>query len=89
MSEDWQLHVHRSCNALDTYVSSSTRYSPFEVVYLHKPADLTHIEYSLLQHLSRFLDDYMRNMKKRFDLMKKIVLEKRTHYQSVQQIMQI
>ena len=33
-------------------------------------ADLTHIDYSPLQHLSRYLDDYMKIMKKRFDVMK-------------------
>ena len=59
------------------------------LVHSHKPADLTHIEYSPLQHLSRSLDDYMKIMKKRFDVMKKVVLDKRTHDQSVQQIWQI
>ena len=62
--EDWHLYVHPCCYALNTYASASTGYSAFEVVYLHKPADLTHIEYSPLQHLSRYLDDYMKITKK-------------------------
>ena len=48
-------------------------------MYLHKPADLNYIEHSLVQHLSRFLDGYMKIMKKGFDVMKEIVLDKRTH----------
>ena len=57
-------------------------------MYLHKPTDLTHIDYSPLQHLSRSLDDYMDIVKKRFDVIKKVVLDKRTHDQSVKQIRQ-
>ena len=87
--EDWHLYVNTCCYAWNTYVSPSTGYSPFELVYLHKPADLTQINYNPLQHLSRSLDDdYMKIMKKRFDVMKKVVLDKKTHDQSVQQIRQ-
>ena len=38
-----------------------------------QPADLTHIGYSPLQHLSRSYDDYMKIMTKRFNVMKKVV----------------
>ena len=57
-------------------------------MYLHKPADLTQTDYNPLQHISRSLDDYMKIMKKRFDVMKMLVLDKKTHDQSVQQIRQ-
>ena len=67
----------------------STGYSEFEMVYLNKPADLNHIEYSPLQHLTRSLDVYTKIMKKRFNVMRKIVLDKISHDQSVQQIRQI
>ena len=68
--EDWHLYVNPCCYALNTYVS------PYlQLVYLHKPADLTQIAYSPLQHMSRSLDDYMEILRKRFDVMKKIVLD--------------
>ena len=76
------------CYALNTYVSPSTGYSAYELVYLHKPADLTQIAYSPLQHMSRSLDDYMKILRKRFDVMKRVVLDKKVHDQSVQQIRQ-
>ena len=76
------------CYALNTYISPSTGYSVYELVYLHKPADLMQISYSPLQHTSRSLDDYMKILKKRFDAMKKVVLDKKTHDQSIQQIRQ-
>ena len=86
--EDQHLYVNPCCYALNTYVSPSTGYSAYELVYLHKPAALTQINYNPLQHLSRSLDDYMKIMKKRFDVMKKVVLDKRTREQSVEQIRQ-
>ena len=58
--EDWHLYVSPCCYALNTYESPSTGYSAYELVYLHKPADLTQIVYSPLQHMSRYLDDYMK-----------------------------
>ena len=84
--KDWHLYVNPCCCALNTYVSPSTGYSAYKVVYLHKPADLTRIDYSPLQHMSRSLDDYMNILKKSFDVMRKVVLDKKTHDQSVQQI---
>ena len=57
-------------------------------MHLHKPADLTQIDYSPLQHLSRSHDDYMTILRKRHDVMKKVVLDKGIHNQSVQQIRQ-
>ena len=82
--KDWHLYMNPFCYALSTYVSPSTGYSAFKMVYLPKPAALTHIEYSPLQQLSRSPDGYMKIMKKRFDVLKKIVHDKRTHDQSVQ-----
>ena len=86
--EDWHLYVNPCCYALNTYVSPSTGYSAYELVYLHKPADLTQIAYGPLHHMSRALDDYMKILKKRFDVIKKVVLDKKIHDQSVQQIRQ-
>ena len=74
------------CYALNIYVSPSKGYSAYELMCLHKPADLTQIDYSPLQHMSRSLDDYMKILKRRFDVMKKVVLDKKTNDQSVQQI---
>ena len=65
MGEDQHLYMNPCCYALNRYVSPSTGYSVFELVFLQKPADLTQIDYSLLQHSSRSLDDYMKIMKKR------------------------
>ena len=73
---------------INTYVCPSTGYSAYELVYLHKPADLTQITYSPLQHMSRSLDDYMKILRKRFDVVKQVVLDKKIHDQSVQKIRQ-
>ena len=62
--EDWHLYVNPCCYILNTYTSPSTGYLAFELVYLHKPAEFTQIDYNPLQHLSRSLDDYMKIMKK-------------------------
>ena len=86
--EDWHLYVNPCCYALNTYVPPSTGYSAYELVCLHKPAYLTQIAYSPLQHMSRSLDDYMTILRKRLDVMEKVVLDKIIHDQSVQQIRQ-
>ena len=38
--EDWYLYVNPCCYALHTYVSPSTGYSAYELVYLHKQQTL-------------------------------------------------
>ena len=86
--ETWHLYVNPCCYVLNTYVSLSTGYSAYELMYLHKPADITQIAYSSLQHMSRSLDDYMKILRKRFDVMKGVVHDKKVHDQSVQQIRQ-
>ena len=86
--EDCHLYVNPCCYALNTYVPPSTRFSAYELVYLHKPADITQIAYSPLQHMSRSLDDYMKILKKRFDVRKKVVLDRKTYDRSVQQMRQ-
>ena len=57
-------------------------------MHLHKPADLTQIAYTPLQHMSISLNDYMKILRKRFDIMKEVVLDKKAHDQSIQQIRQ-
>ena len=57
-------------------------------MHLHKAADFTQIAYSPLQHMSRSLDDHMKILRKRFDVMKRVVPDKTVHDQSVQQIRQ-
>ena len=56
-SEDWHSYVNPCCYALNTYASPSTGYSAFQLVYLHILADLSQIDYSPLQHLSRSLEE--------------------------------
>ena len=59
-------------STLNANIVPSTGYPALEIVCLYKPADPTNIEYTLLQNLSRPLDEYMTAMKWRFDLIKKI-----------------
>ena len=89
--EDWHLYVNTCHHALNTYIYiyPSTVYSVFELQYLHKPAGLAHIVYSPLQYLSRSLGNYMKIMKKSFDVIKKIILDRRNHDHSFQQTRQI
>jgi hypothetical protein len=38
--DNWPQFVYPCCYAMNTFVSTSTGYSPYEMVFLHKPADL-------------------------------------------------
>ena len=62
--ENLHLYVNSCHYSLNTYVSPSAGYSAYELVYLHKPADLTQIAYTPLQYMSRSLDDYMKILRK-------------------------
>ena len=39
--DKWPLFVYPCCYAMNTFVSPTTGYSPFEVVFLRKPPDIT------------------------------------------------
>jgi len=85
---DWHLYVNACCYAHNTYVSPTTGFSAFELLYLHKPADLTNLTFDMFQGSSRAAEEYIDLLKQRFEVLKKVVVDKRTGDQEKQLIRQ-
>ena len=74
---DWPVYVAPCVYAMNTFESTATGYSPFEMVFLRKPPNLLDYDLDILEE-SYKLDpsEYMKEMYKRFRKMKVIVLDK-------------
>ena len=83
---NWPFYLNASCYAHNTFVSTATGYSPFEMVYLHKPVDIVDTMFDPFEGRTRDVTDYIENMKSRFACMKRIVEEKRLKDQQTQLI---
>ena len=83
--KDCYFYVNPYCYALNTHISPPIGYSAFVLLHLHKSVQCTNTEYSTFQQFSKSFDKCMKIMNKRFDVIKKIVLDKTAHDQAVQQ----
>ena len=76
--DDWPLYVYPACYAMNTQVSTLSGYSPFEMVFLHKPPDLCKFDFDPDRAGIKVpTKTYMKMMKGKFEVMKNIILEKR------------
>ena len=48
---EWPLYVMSTCYAMNTFVSPSTGFSPYELVFLRKPPDILNLYFQPLQPL--------------------------------------
>ena len=81
---NWPFYLNASCYAHNTFVSTVTGYSPFELVYLHKPVDIVDIAFDPFQGRTREVGEYIETMKKRFNIMKRVIEEKKIREQNTQ-----
>ena len=88
--DKWPLFVYPCCYAMNTFVSPTTVYSPFEVVFLGKPPDITEFNFDPnTDGLSLEATEYMKLMKDRFHLMRKIVLDRKIRDQETRYIKEL
>ena len=75
---DWPLYVFPSCYAMNTQTSALSGYSPYEMVFLHRPPDLCKFDFDPDKSGIKVPTEvYMKMMKGKFQTMKEIILEKR------------
>ena len=84
----WPLFLNACCYAHNTFVSPTTGYSPFELVYLHKPVDLIDLRFNPFSGRTRDATSYVELMKQRFQTIKEIVTQKKLLQQREQTINQ-
>jgi hypothetical protein len=85
--DKWPLFVQPCCYAMNTFVSALTTFSPYEMVFLHKPAPLhEYCVYPDTEGLTLTRSEYMDNLNSKFIIMKQIVKERREKDQKMQKL---
>ena len=81
---EWPLYVMSTCYAMNTFVSQSTGFSPYELVFLRKPPDILNLYFKPLQTIAKGYEDYCLKMKHRLEHVGNVILELKTFQQERQ-----
>ena len=81
---EWPLYVMSTCYAMNTFVSPSTGFSPYELVFLKKPPDILNLYFEPLQTIAKGYEDYCLKMKHRLEHVGNVILELKTFQQERQ-----
>ena len=82
---EWPLYVYPACYAMNTFVSPSLNYSPYELVFTCKPAPLDEFQFEPdIEQVNLPANEYLTLMKKRHALMMSLVVERKTREQQLQ-----
>ena len=81
---EWPLYVMSTCYAMNTFVSPSTGFSPYELVFLKKPPDILNLYFEPLQTIAKGYEDYCIKMKHRLEHIGNVILELKTFQQERQ-----
>ena len=81
---DWPLYVMSVCFAMNTYVSPSTGFSPYELVFIKKPPDILNLYFTPIQQIAKGYRDYCLKMRARLENVSNVVMEIKTLQQQRQ-----
>ena len=81
---EWPLYVMSTYYAMNTFVSPSTGFSPYELVFLRKPPDILNLYFKPLQTIAKGYEDYCLKMKHRLEHVGNVILELKTFQQERQ-----
>ena len=84
--EDWPLYVYPCTMAMNTFVSPRTGYSPYEMVFLHPPPDVTQLDYdpTKIKGKDTSVVEYMDIMKQRYNVIKRLAIKRRLTLQETE-----
>ena len=84
--KNWPSHLPPVCYALNTFVSPSMGYSPYELMFIRKPLcnTLTDFSPSVLEGYASS-DQYMK-VKQNLDVISKIVMKEKAQQQELQRV---
>ena len=86
--KEWPLYVVPTCWAMNSVVSMSTGFSPYELVFLKKPPDITNLYFSPLTEVAKGYREYCAKMRERFRHVSHAVTELRALAQQKQAVQQ-
>ena len=81
---EWPLYVTSTCYAMNTFVSPTTGFNPYKLVFLKKPPDILNLHFQPLQTIAKGYEDYCLKMKNRLKNVGNIILELKTFQQERQ-----
>ena len=79
-----QLYVALTCYPMNTFVSPTTGFSSYELVFLKKPSDILNLHFQPLQTIAPGYEDYCIKMKTRLDNVGNVILDLQTFQQERQ-----
>ncbi len=85
--KNWPSYLPPVCYALNTFVSPSTGFSPYELMFIRKPPcnTLTDFTPSVLEGYTSS-DQYMKVLKQKLDVISKIVMNEKAQQQELQRV---
>ena len=84
--KEWPLFVSPTCWAMNTVVSNATGFSPYELVFLRKPPDITNLYFPPISEIAKGYRDYCSKLRERFEHVSLAVTELRAFQQHQQQL---
>ena len=83
---NWPTYVNAACYSHNIMVSPTIGFSPYEMVFLKKPPSLSHLDLDPFQGtpLTTEAREYLEILRQRFEVIKNVVIHKRTVQQEQQ-----
>ena len=82
--KEWPLFVTSCCFAMNTFVSTTTGFSPYELVFLKKPPDILNLYFEPLETIAKGYRDYCLKMRAKLDNVSSFITELKTFQQQRQ-----
>ena len=86
MSEEFRytVPITSCCFAMNTFVSTTTGFSPYELVFLKKPPDILNLYFEPLETIAKGYRDYCMKMRAKLDNVSSFITELKTFQQQRQ-----
>ena len=73
--KEWPLFVTSYCFAMNTFVLTTTGFSPYELVFLKKPPDILNLYFEPLETIAKGYRDYCLKMRAKLDNVSSFIIE--------------
>ena len=80
----WPRVLQPACYGHNTFTTPTIKFSPYELVYLHKPPCIANIEFSPTSFGSTTVREYMETLQARFNVLKEVAIQEKLRQQRIQ-----
>ena len=82
--KEWPLYVTSCCFAMNTFVSTTTGFSPYELMFLKKPPDVLSLYFAPIETVAKGYRDYCIKMRAKLDNVSNFIIDLKTFQQQCQ-----